>query len=154
MACGYRFSGGGPLPGGIQNVCVAVLENPTAETGIESILSNDLIQEFTRSGYPVVRTTANADATLSGRIASLYNEPISRRGPQSTQESRVTIALNLRLVDPSENVIWSVNGISESQTYEVVTGDKTATEQNRRLAIEILSRRLAQTVYNHLTADF
>ena len=154
MSCGYRFSGTGQLPAGIQKVCVAVLDNPTAETGIETILLNDLIYEFTRGGHQVVYSKAEADATLAGRIASLNVDIISRKTAQKSQEVRITLALNLTLTDKDDNVIWFVNPISENQSYEVVTGDKSTTEQNHHKAIEVLSKRLAQTVYNHLTAGF
>lgn len=154
ISCGYRFAGVGQLPSGVHHICVAVLENSTAETGIETILSNDLIYEFTRGGHRVVRTKAEADATLAGRIVSMNIDTISHRTAQRTQEVRVTLALNLTLTDTDGNVIWFVNPISENQSYEVVTGDKSGTEQNHRMAIEALSKRLAQTVYNHLTAGF
>jgi len=154
LSCGYRFAGTGELPTGVRRICVAVLENPTAETGIETIFSNDIIYELTRGGHPISRTPAQADATLTGRIARLNIDSISHRGAQETSEERVTIVLSLQLADASNNIIWADNGISENQTYEVVTGNKSATQVNRRLAIETLSRRLAQNVYNRLTTGF
>jgi len=154
LSCGYRFAGTGELPSGIRRICVTVLDNPSAETGIETIFSNDIIYELTRGGHPVSRTPSQADATLSGRIARLSIDSISRRGSQETWEERVTIVLSLKLTDAANNIIWADNGISENQTYEVVTGNKPATEVNRRLAIETLSRRMAQNVYNRLTTGF
>ena len=38
--CGYRFAGGGSFPGAVQSLFVDVLVNHSAETGIESILTN------------------------------------------------------------------------------------------------------------------
>ncbi|MEE8399326.1 MAG: LptE family protein [Desulfobacterales bacterium] len=154
LSCGYQFAGVGQLPGDVQRVFVAVLENKTAETGIETILSNDLIQEFTRSGNPVARNRQGADAMLSGRIASLHIDTVSRRGTQSALSRRVVISVDLSLTDPSDNTLWSMNRVTESQVYDIVEGDKQATENSRRAAIRTLSKRLAETVHNRLTAGF
>jgi hypothetical protein len=154
LSCGYRFAGVGKLPAGIQSIYVGVLENPTAETGIEIILSNDIVYEFTRAGHPVVRTPSKADATLTGRIARLDIQTVSHKGAQQTQEERVTIVLSLRLIDSDNTILWAGNTLSENQTYEVESGNKKAVELNRRSAIESLSKRLAQNVYNRLVAGF
>jgi hypothetical protein len=51
-------------------------------------------------------------------------------------------------------VIRSAKGVSASEAYDVMPGNKLATEQNRRDAISALSKRLAQRVYNRMTEDF
>ena len=48
-ACGYRFAGTGNLPAGVESIFIEVLENRTAETGIENTFTNELIYEFTRT---------------------------------------------------------------------------------------------------------
>ena len=53
-ACGYRFAGGGSLPSGITSISVEMFENRTGETGVENIITNDLIYEFTRHEQVVV----------------------------------------------------------------------------------------------------
>lgn len=152
--CGYQFAEVGQLPGGVQRVFVAVLDNRTAETGIETILSNDLIHEFTRGGNPVSRNRQGADAVLTGRIADLRIDTVSRRGTQISLSRRVVLSVDLSLTGPSDSILWAVNRVSESQVYDIVEGNKPATEQKRRMAIKTLSKRLAETVYNRLTAGF
>ena len=41
-ACGYRFTGGGDLPENVRKISVAVFENRTQETGLETVVTNDL----------------------------------------------------------------------------------------------------------------
>ena len=44
--------------------------------------------------------------------------------------------------------------ISANEPYTVIDGDDIATDNNRQIAIEELSKRLAEDIYNRLTADF
>jgi len=153
-SCGYRFAGPGQLPGNPRHLHVAVVENPTTETGIEVLLSNTLIQAFLANGHQVVAGPEAADAVLSGRIASLRIDSVSRESAQISLAGRVSIVLNLVLSDPEGNEIWSAEGLSGSQRYSISTGNKLQTEADRRHAIKILSERLAETAYDRLTTGF
>jgi len=152
-ACGYRFSGGGNLPGGTQTIAIEILNNRTTVTGLEYTVTNDLIYEFTRKGRAVKKDRKSADAVLSGVIASERITTISRQRQQSPLARRVEITVNLKLTGPDGGEIWSLPGISEYQEYSVST-DKQATEINKRRAIETLSKRLAEKIHNRMTEDF
>ncbi len=152
-ACGYRFSGGGDFPQNIQSVRVKMFENHSAETGVENIFTNDFIYEFTRNKKIDVVSSDRADAVFEGVITSISSVTISRRGVHSTLERRVYARLDLTMTDPDGSVIWSAKGVSENETY-AVSDNKQITERNKRVAIEILSKRLAETVYYRLTDDF
>ena len=150
-ACGYKFPGGGSLPGNVKNVFVSILENRTNETGLESIITNDLIYEFTTKKRAGNRD--DADAVLSGIIGSVRTETISRKGQHLSTERRVTVAVNLKLTHKDGQVVWSAQGLSVNEAY-AVESDKQQTNQNRHQAILVLSRRLAEDVYSRLTDDF
>jgi outer membrane lipopolysaccharide assembly protein LptE/RlpB len=152
-ACGYRFAGSGNLPGGIQTIAVDIFTNRTSETGLQNIVTNDLIYEFTRKGRTVYTNPKEGGAVLTGVIESSRVSTISRQGQQSPLERRVEITVNLKLTSSDDKVIWSASGISEFEEYDVAT-DKQATEINKRRAIESLSKRLAEKVYNRMTEDF
>jgi outer membrane lipopolysaccharide assembly protein LptE/RlpB len=152
-ACGYRFSKGGNLPSGVQTVFIEILENRTVETGYENTVTNDLIYEFTRNGRVVQRSREGTDAFLTGVIESENIRTISRQGQLNPIERRVQIAVSLKLTDRDDRVIWFASGISDSEAYGVGANNQT-TEQNKRHALEILSKRLAETAYNRLTDDF
>ncbi len=152
-ACGYRFSGSGNLPSGVQTVFIEVLKNRTVETGYENTVTNDLIYEFTRNGRVVEKRRDNTDAILTGVIESENVRTISRQGQLAPLERRVQIAISLKLTDRDHRVIWSRSGISDSEAYDVGANNQI-TEQNKRHALEILSKRLAETAYNRLTDNF
>jgi len=47
-ACGYRFAGSGSFPGDVEYVFIEVIENRTSKIGVERIVTNQLIFEFSR----------------------------------------------------------------------------------------------------------
>jgi outer membrane lipopolysaccharide assembly protein LptE/RlpB len=151
-ACGYRFAGSGSLPGGTQTVFVEVLENRTAETGIENTFTADLRYEFVRNR--MTATKSKAAGILSGVIRSLRVETIARASQTVSQERRVTATVDLNLVDQDGKVLWSVKGISDSEAYQVTADDKTAIDFNKRAAITRLSKRIGESVFYRLTDDF
>lgn len=152
-ACGYRFAGGGSLPAGITSISVKMFENRTAETGVENIITNDLIYEFTRHEQVVVAGSDKADAILTGVVQSISERTISHRGEYTSSERRVVLNMDLRLTHKSGGVIWSAKAVSENEAYQVMP-EKQSTERNKRVAIETLSKRLAENIFNRLTADF
>ena len=151
--CGYRFAGGGELPGGVKTIAIDMLQNRTTETGLENIVTNDLIYEFIRKGRTVEKNLKKADAVLSGVIASSRITTISRQAQQSALERQITITVNLKLTRSDGSVIWSVSGISDYEAYNV-SADKQVTEMNKRQAIETLSKRLAEKIQNRMTENF
>jgi outer membrane lipopolysaccharide assembly protein LptE/RlpB len=153
FSCGYRFAGGGALPHGVQTVAVDIFENRTSETGIEGIISNDIIFEFTRNGRSFTTSKKRADAFLSGKIESIRTRSISRKSVHRAQERRVTMIIALKLSDIKGNLLWQSGSVSENEEYEVLE-DKAATELNKRTAISALSKRLAEKVYYRMTDEF
>ncbi len=152
-ACGYRFAGSGSLPAGIKSVCIPVLNNRTSEAGIENTITNDLIYEFNRHDISVLSSKDKADAVLSGTVWSVIIETIAYKDPTKASERRVTITVNLLLRSHSGKVVWSRTGLSDNEAYDVMS-DKLETEENKREAILVLSKRLVGTIYMSMTADF
>ncbi len=154
-ACGYRFAGEGNLPSNVKSIFIKILENRTGETGVENVFTNDLIYEFTRDRKVVLTSSDKADAILTGVIKYMRIRTISRKGSHTPLERRVQVAVDLKLTDTDGSVIWSAKGVSTNEAYNVdPDNNKHVTEQNRRVAIAALSKRLAEKVYNDLTADF
>jgi len=153
--CGYHFSGSGSYPAGVKLIFVTLLENKTAETGVESTFTNDLIYEFTRNRKEsLARERSSADGILSGTIARLSVANITRSSVSTATERRVTGTLTLRLESPEGQLLWKSGDIVESEAYAVVGGDKLATDRNKSKAIVTLSQKLAESAFNRLTEDF
>jgi hypothetical protein len=152
-ACGYRFVGGGSFPSGIRAVFVEVFENRTADTGVENILTNELIYEISRGTNTYLADKDRAEGILSGSITAIATETVSWRGQNTAVERRVTASINIKLMDPDGKVVWSREGVAGTETYPV-NEDKQASEENKKEAIELLFNRLAEGIYNQLTSDF
>jgi len=152
-ACGYQFFGGGSLPCGMKSISIEMFKNRTGETGVETIIANDILYEFTRYEQVVVTDSDKADAILTGVIRSIGERTISHVGEYTSYERRVELEVDLKLTDQSGRVIWSSTSISEDESYQV-TPDKRSTERNKRDAIKKLSKRLAETIFKEVTADF
>lgn len=153
LSCGYRFAGSGHLPGGVQNVSIAIFKNNTAETGLENTFTNDLIYEFIRSGRSVAPNPDSADAVISGTIHSIGIESAARIDSSESSERRVTIIIDLKLTGKNGRVIWSARGLSQDQTF-IVEDDKQATEENKDEALDYVSKRLAEYAFRRMTDDF
>ncbi len=150
--CGYSFSHDGHLLP-TKRLFIAILENRSGETGMENILTNDLIYEFSRRTNIVLTEKEAAEAVLSGVIKSMRIETIARTDIHTSAERRVMLTVDLNLVDSGGKIIWYSGEMTDSEAYRI-SPDKKKTEQNRKDALLNLSKRLAEKVYNDFAADF
>ena len=141
------------MPGDVQHITIEIFDNRTGETGIETIITNDVINEFSRTRIVEVTGGENADAVLSGVIRSAGTRAISHRSAYTTAEKEITIILDLTLATPEGKVLWTAKGIEESENY-AVGSEKIRTEQNKKSAVASLSGRLAQRIFYRITDRF
>jgi len=152
--CGYRLAGRGELPGNTQTISVRMLENRSSETGVETLITNALINELNRRRRGSVVNADRADAVLAGTIESITWDTVSHSGINTASERRVYATISLTLTDRSGKVLWKRTGLTGEQAYTVVNDNKSATEFNRRQAISILAGQVAENVYRRLTDNF
>lgn len=149
-SCGYRFVGGQPLPGGTQRIFVPMAENRSAESGMESVVTNALRREIIRRGLAVSADRAGADAALTAAIVRASGDTIAR---QTTVRALEREAVLTAVVTFSAAAGTRRRTFTTSQTY-AVRPDPGSTDRQRRLALEQAAERLAQKVLNDLSADF
>jgi hypothetical protein len=155
FSCGYRFADRGSLPAGVTKVFIPIFDNRTAETGVESTFTNDLLYEFTRNRKESIASDReSADAILYGVVASLAVQNVSRASLSTATERQVTGILKLRMESPGGTVLWSSGNIVESFAYEVVDDNRTATDRNKSDAIAVVSKKIAESAFDRLTDDF
>jgi outer membrane lipopolysaccharide assembly protein LptE/RlpB len=152
-ACGYRLAGSGDLTGGAHTVFVSVFQNKSSMLGIESDFTDSLIREFTRRRAGSLAEKSRADAIFSGVIDSVSTDTVSHRDEYASVERQVRVTVGGRLVSRDGRTLWAADRISESEDY-LVASEKSVTDQNLRQAVEKLSEKLAQRMYNHMTANF
>lgn len=152
-ACGYRFSGADAFPYGVKKIAVEVFENPSTAVGLETTVTNALIYELTRSGQVTVVGPKEADAVIQGKIRQVSDYSVSRSSVLTAEARRVYMQVALRLTRKGGQTLWAAESMQEDEAYDVA-GDSAVTRENRRRALERLSRRLAEKIYNRITADF
>ncbi len=151
--CGYRFSGSGEMPEGIRRIAIEIFDNRTGETGIESIITNDVINEFTRNPVAEVTGKEDAEAVLTGVIRTARIRSISHRSVYATAEREITIVVDVSLTTPAGKIVWSASGIDASADY-AVSDEKIITSQNKKSAVADLSGKLAQRIFYAMTDRF
>jgi outer membrane lipopolysaccharide assembly protein LptE/RlpB len=153
-ACGYRFAEKGGFPGDTERLFVKVLENKTQETGVESILTAALLNELTlRKTDELASGIDDADVVLSGVVNLVTIQTISVTKPDVAGERRVTVTVDLKLTKKGGRIVWAAKDLSDFEEYLVDT-DKEQTDANRRNAIKVLSKRLAERTVNRFSDDF
>jgi outer membrane lipopolysaccharide assembly protein LptE/RlpB len=153
-ACGYRFAGSGALPDNIESIFIEVFKNHTSKAGIERVVTNQLIFEFTRQREKILASDpSSADAILEGVIKKIRTNTISRVGTEVANEREVSMTIDLRLINQSGDVIWTAKALSDRQAYDV-SDSKLGNDRNESLAIARLSERISERIFNRLTDDF
>lgn len=152
--CGYRLAGSGTLPEGIARIFMAEPVNHTAEFRLTATLSNEFKSELIRRQVSLADTAEAADGILVTEIVSLNDSTIARRGETTALEKRLTVQVNARLEQGNGRIVWMGKGINANEAYAEVGGDDMATDSNRQAAINDLCKRLAEEIYNRLSADF
>lgn len=146
--CGYRFSGDGEMPGGVKRIAIEMFQNRSGESGIESIITNDVVNEFSRNPMVEVTGREEADAVLTGVIRSARTRSLSHRAAYDTAEREIILSVDVRLATPDDEEIWSANGIEASGDYAIGEGG------DRKSAVADLSGRLAQRIFYQMTDRF
>jgi hypothetical protein len=154
VGCGYHFAGtGGQAPGDIQSIAVDVLQNNTAEIGLESVFTNAILNEFIRWKRLPIKPRKEADGVLGGSIAEIKIREVSHVDSDKTLTSRVTITLklNLKRVETDE-ILWK-KSYSYYEDY-VETGNSLDTALLRRQATDKIAEFLAEKIYIDMFEEF
>lgn len=152
-ACGYRFSGEGEFPYGVEKIAVEVFKNRSAEVGLGNTVASNLIYELTRSGQATVTEVKEADAVIRGTIQQVADRSVSRSELLVAEERRVFIRMDVQLSRTGGKTLWSAEGLQEDEAF-TVSEDRAVTEANRRKALDQLTRRLAEKIYQRITTNF
>ncbi len=154
-ACGYRFAGGRCLPQGVTRVFIEILDNRTAETGVERLFTNNLIGECIRMNEGLLAPSRDvADGILTGTIVRLSVGSLTRSSVSASVERELSGRIRLQLISMDGRILWASGDMIERQTFAVVSDDKSATDRNKSQAISAISSKLAETAFSRLTADF
>jgi outer membrane lipopolysaccharide assembly protein LptE/RlpB len=154
MACGYRFQGPVQLPGHAQTIFVETFQNRTNQDGLEVLVTNAFVFEFTKRSETILAASAStADLAMRGVIRSLETQTISSRRRDAAGERRVTLRLDVQLVQADGRVVWEAKELSDNYAYPV-TDEKFENERRERRTAAMAATRIAERVFNRFTDDF
>jgi hypothetical protein len=154
IGCGYHFAGtGGQAPGDIQSIAVDVLQNNTAEIGLENVFTNAIINQFVQWKRLPIKPRKEAEGVLGGTIAGINYQEVSHLDSEKTLTTRVTIDLKLTLKRAeTDEILWKKN-YSYYEDY-VETGSALNTALLRRQAADKIAQYLAEKIYIDMFEQF
>lgn len=151
--CGYSLRTS--MPPGINSIHVPVLENKTAEPGIEDFITQALTQAVVQSGR--VRIAANAreaDASLEGAIVEYRLTSLSFDSSANVTSYRLIIGLALTFKDLKQNkVIWKQDRIEERADF-LVAGQVTQTIAREQVAVQKAAVDVARAIVSFAFEGF
>lgn len=161
--CGYALVGRATnVPTDIRTLYVEPLENRTARSQVEQILTRAIIDELvTRRQYEIVSERAKADAEIRGAVTNFNTTPVGFNAEGRANQYELTIIAQvifqrIDLAAPPEQepvVIWRNDGYQFREAYDV---DESAADYFDRedASIEELSERFAETMVSDLLEGF
>ena len=155
--CGYHLSGGEEdrLPGGVQVICIPMFANRTMEHFLENVVSNAVMQRFSRALHvEVVEDPQKADAVLEGVITNYHSGASSYYGSKDQiveYKAEIECQATLRSTK-DKRVIWK-GGASWNQEYEA-SPDRVLEESREEQTQNEIARYLADELFNRLTENF
>ena len=152
-SCGYKFAGGGLLPGKTKFVAVKMFENKSSETGAENIFANALSNELMEKSDSQVVDFEKADAYFSGIVKSVSISTLTRTSADAVIERKVSAVIDLKMIDKDGELLWFVKDFQGREEFQVTTENITDMAL-RTLALEKIAERIAQKVVSRMLDDF
>ena len=135
-------------------MAIPIFGNRTAETGMESVVTEGLVEKFISSKRLPVTTQSSADALLTGTIVTFTTYPVAvTSSNQFSTEFRATLTLEFTFKDQKTGKVLFREVMSDWRNYPVVQ-DLNATEQFKREAIRQISFLLAERMHELILGGF
>ncbi len=152
-SCGYKFAGGGLLPGKTKRVTVKMFENNTSESGVENIFANALSVEITAKSDSEVVSIEDSDAYFKGIVKSISISTLTRTADDAVIERKITAVIDLKMVDNEGNLLWFIKDFQGREEYMVTTENLTDMA-SRTKELTKIAERMAQKVVSIMLDDF
>ena len=160
--CGYSLAGRGSfLPPDIQTVGIPLLINRTTFFDVEQILTEKIRNEFIGRGkYRIRPDAAGAEAVLSGEVLGISVYPVGFTDQQLASRYLFTLVMKVAFTDARTNqVLWSNDGLTFREEYELTTRGNTAIEgaaflDQERSSFDRISTDIARTVVTAILEAF
>jgi len=147
VGCGYTASPA-LLPPHLKTVAIPVFGNSTPEVQLEQDITNATILRFIQDNHLKIVDEKSANSVIRGTVTQYKNSVFGFTNNASSNEYRVTIAVDVTFKDLVKNrELWSGEIVKTANYYvQNVPGDSAKTEIDGRkeaiskIADEILTR--------------
>jgi hypothetical protein len=147
IGCGYHLQGAAAPKGTIE---VLVFDNHTVETGIEAIVTDQVVTELRKTPGWTVVPPGQGRYVLRGTIVKFVSDPHLLSEKHVSQEQRATLILDVRFQDRTENKdLWRDRALRTFADYPVGR-DVLANERQKLGAIARIAAELASRIRVHI----
>ena len=161
MGCGYALVGrASNIPDDVRQVYVYPLENETARSQVEQILTRAIIDELvTRRRFALTKTAAEADAEIRGSVIRFVSQPVTfdDQGRATEYELAITAKMIFQRVAANEDdepeVLWRNDRYLFRQAYQVDVNEAAYFDREDE-TIEEVAERFAETMVSDLLEGF
>ncbi|WP_022668327.1 LPS assembly lipoprotein LptE [Desulfospira joergensenii] len=153
FSCGYRLEGGGYIKENVTRVAVEVFENNSSQTRAGLAFTNELIREILEKTDTKVVDSSRATRRIVGVVKAIKFSTLSRTSTETVVERRVTAVVDVRLVGPDDEILWSVRDFSSHEDYTVAE-DKVDDDGNIREAVDKIATRSAERLVSQMMVNF
>jgi outer membrane lipopolysaccharide assembly protein LptE/RlpB len=154
-ACGYNFRGKqNNLPSDVRSVAIPMLENQTGELRIESIFTDEIIFQFTKSQMLRVTSEGQSDALLKVIIKKVETTDVGLSSKSVSTQRRLWVTMSAKLTRRADGaVLWENRALEQNGTYAVASSQQ-GTDFNKQTAFKTLAKDVAQTIHDGVLENF
>ena len=157
VSCGYHVSGKADMvPKRIRTIAIPSFGNATSRYKLSEQITSAVTREFiSRSRFRIVADPAQADAILTGAVATFFSSP-TVFDPKTSRASaaQVYVGLQVTLTDRSNGaVLFSRPNLDFRERYEISVDQNSYFEESD-VAMERLSRDVARAVVSAVLENF
>ncbi len=154
-SCGYhRQESAFQLPSWIRTIYIAPVENNSNELKLGSWITDELREEFLRDSGLTLTSKEKADVILEGLVVSAYTTGLSYIRYDVAVERRIGVECSVKLIDAKTGKqIWKSAEIYREEGFYVAK-DVMTTEDHKNLALQKISRDIADIAHHRITGVF
>lgn len=148
----YSFSGAS-IPSHLETISIPIAQDNTSSplNTMGADLTDLLTDRFVdRTRLSLTTDDAGADAVLTARIQQYTNEPTGVSGDERATTNQVTIQVQVRYVDQTEEEELVSQTFSGSASYDPVEAGLTGEQQAARNALE----NVADDIFSTATSNW
>ena len=151
--CGYHLADSSYLQDEVSRVGVRIFENHSSESGAGISFTDELIREVTEKSITRVVDPADAGWVISGTIQAITFATLSRSSTEDVTERKVTARVDVALLRPGGEVVWSVKDFQADESYTVAS-DTIDDEANKAEAVDTIAERVAERLVSQMMSNF